>query len=102
MIILDKPGIIKIPKHISTNISNKVLKLVYNLTKQVTVIETTIIEKDFFWELNIDSELITGEYTYMLYADDYLLEEGILFYGEINNTEHKQYKTENEVYIYEK
>lgn len=102
--INDTSGTITIPKHIESS-GKYTLVLTSNLSNDVTIVEdgSDISTNPLYYKFALDNleYLNVGEYTYTLYdADDYILETGLLTYGEfkreviVNNTtviEKKQY-----------
>lgn len=94
---------IVIPKHTSTIQDAFRLELVHQMTKQKFVFDnlTNYSEQGKLYLFQSDfSQLIDGTYSYYLYVEDELVEEGLLVYGDFES-EVEEYQRNNTTKAYE-
>lgn len=80
-------GTISIPKHTVESASKYTLILTSNLSNEVTLVDegSNISTNSLYYKFTLNvPNLNVGEYTYTLYGNDKVIEQGLLVYGDYN------------------
>lgn len=98
--INNQSGTITIPKHKEEFSNDYTMVLTSNMSNDVTIVKDgiNISTNNLYYKfaLGNNDNLNVGEYTYTLYGDSVILEQGLLMYGNfdksvvVNNTFNKQ------------
>ena len=88
--INNQSGTISIPKHAEEFSDNYTMVLSSNISDDVTIVRNgiNISTNNLYYKFALDnlSYLNVGEYTYTLYGDSVILEQGLLMYGNFDKS----------------